>query len=96
MDLVKMLDAVCPDLVDIIATPESPLEVARRAAEWRIPAICRKPLAPSLAEAEQIVRIAERARLPFRMGTCRSGDIQGRNHSFDGQMLIARPEDAQR
>lgn len=60
-DPAAMLDAVTPDLVDIITTPESHLELVRLAAARRIPAICQKPLAPSLADAEAMVAIAREA-----------------------------------
>jgi predicted dehydrogenase len=60
-DPAAMLDAVTPDLLDIITTPESHLALVRLAAARGIPAICQKPLAPSLGEAEEMAATAERA-----------------------------------
>lgn len=60
VDAAQMLDEVRPDLVDIITTPESHLQFATLAAERRIPAICQKPLAPTLEEAVRMADAAER------------------------------------
>jgi predicted dehydrogenase len=57
----RMLDEVKPDLVDIITTPESHLALLKEAASRGIPAICQKPLAPTLEDAETMVRIAAEA-----------------------------------
>ena len=57
----RMLDETKPDLVDVITTPESHAELVRAAATRGIPAICQKPLAPTLAEAIALVETAERA-----------------------------------
>ena len=56
-----MLDRERPDLLDIITPPETHLALVRAAAERGVAAICQKPLAPSLAEAEDLVAAAERA-----------------------------------
>lgn len=61
VDARRMLDEVRPDLVDIITTPETHLELVELAAERGIPAVCQKPLAPTLADARRMVEIAERA-----------------------------------
>ncbi len=60
-DTGEMLDAVEPDLLDIITPPSSHLEQVRLAAERGIAVICQKPLAANLAEAEAIVETAEAA-----------------------------------
>jgi predicted dehydrogenase len=60
-DAGAMLDAVRPDLVDIATPPQTHLQLVRAAMERGIPAICQKPLAPTYAEAVEIVELAERA-----------------------------------
>ncbi len=57
----EMLDRERPDLLDIVTPPETHLALVRAAAERGVVAICQKPLAPSLAEAEDLVAAAERA-----------------------------------
>jgi len=61
LDAARMLDEVKPDLVDIITTPESHQEFVMLAAQRGIPAICQKPLAPSLDAARALVATAEAA-----------------------------------
>ena len=61
LDAARMLDEVKPDLVDIITTPESHQEFVTLAAQRGIPAICQKPLAPSLDAARALVATAEAA-----------------------------------
>ena len=58
-DFAEMLDAEQPDFVDIITRPDSHLQLVRQAAQRNIPIICQKALAPTFAEAQQIVDIAE-------------------------------------
>ncbi len=60
-DLTAMLDAVRPDLLDIATPPESHRALAAAAAGRGLPAICQKPLAPTIAEACEIVETAENA-----------------------------------
>lgn len=60
-DFAEMLDAVRPDLVDIITPPETHLEYIRSAAERGLPIICQKPFTRSLEEAVEAVELAERA-----------------------------------
>ena len=60
-DVAEMLDQERPDLLDIVTPPETHLALVRAAAERGIAAICQKPLAPSLAEAEELVAAAEGA-----------------------------------
>lgn len=64
-DYRKMLEAERPDFVDIITPPPMHLEMTRIAAEMGIGVICQKPLAPTFAEAEAIVRCAESAGIHF-------------------------------
>jgi predicted dehydrogenase len=57
----EMMDKAKPDLVDIVTPPETHLELVRVAGERGLPVICQKPLAPSFAEAQAIVDLAEKA-----------------------------------
>jgi predicted dehydrogenase len=57
----EMIDEAKPDLVDIVTPPETHLELVRAAGERGLPVICQKPLAPSFAEAQAIVDLAEKA-----------------------------------
>jgi predicted dehydrogenase len=57
----KMLDSVAADVLDIVTPPETHLGLVRAAAERRMPVICQKPLAPTYAEALDLVETAERA-----------------------------------
>lgn len=60
-DIRSMLDEIRPDLIDIATPPASHQELVAIAAEYRINAICQKPLAPVYAEALQVVELAEQA-----------------------------------
>ncbi len=64
-DLERMLDEVRPDFLDIATRPELHLPMLRIAAERGIPVICQKPMAPSWADCLEMVRVAERAGIPF-------------------------------
>ena len=49
------------DILDIITPPETHLQLVRLACESLVPTvICQKPLAPTLAEAAEIVELAEK------------------------------------
>jgi predicted dehydrogenase len=61
----RMLDEARPDLLDVVTPPQTHLDLVRAAAERGIPVICQKPLAPTYAEAVQIVEAAERAGVPL-------------------------------
>lgn len=60
-DAGEMLRVAKPDLVDIATPPGSHLALVELAAGAGLPAICQKPLAPTLAEARQVVAAAEEA-----------------------------------
>lgn len=60
-DAAAMLDAVRPDLLDIVAPPAAQPGLIALAAERGIDAVCQKPFCPSLAEAEAAVALAEAA-----------------------------------
>ena len=60
-DAAHMLDAVAPDLFDIVTPPPTHAPLVAEAARRRVPAICQKALAPTYAEAVALVETAERA-----------------------------------
>jgi predicted dehydrogenase len=53
------------DFVDVISSPQTHRELVHLAAAHKIPVICQKPMAPSLAEAEQMVSACRDAGVPF-------------------------------
>ena len=60
-DAAEMLDALRPDLIDIITPPAAHLALIEMAAQRHINAICQKTFCLSLAQARQAVQIAEAA-----------------------------------
>lgn len=58
-DFREMLDAECPDFVDVITPPSTHAEICREAARRGIAIICQKPLAPGLEEARRLVSDVE-------------------------------------
>ncbi len=60
-DVAAMLDAVRPDLLDIVVPPGAQPALIALAAERGVDAVCQKPFCPSLAEAEAAVAGAEAA-----------------------------------
>lgn len=64
-DLDALLKRERPDFVDLITPPETHLDLVRRVAARGIALICQKPLAPTHAEATEVVAAARagRARL---------------------------------
>ncbi|MHB8521064.1 MAG: Gfo/Idh/MocA family protein [Limisphaerales bacterium] len=54
-----------PDFIDVITSPDTHGQFVRLAAAHRIPVICQKPMAPTLAEGEQLVAICRQAGVPF-------------------------------
>lgn len=61
----RMLDQEAPDFLDIITPPPTHRELVAAAVARNIPVICQKPLAPTLAEAVEIVDLAESAGVPL-------------------------------
>ncbi|MGE0314934.1 MAG: Gfo/Idh/MocA family protein [Lautropia sp.] len=57
----EMLDAIGPDVLDIVTPPPTHLPIVALAAARRIDCISQKPLAPSFDEALRLVELAERA-----------------------------------
>lgn len=64
-NLERMLDEVKPDFLDIATRPELHVEMLRIAAARKLPVICQKPMAPRWDECLEMVRIAEKAAIPF-------------------------------
>ncbi|MFC1465668.1 MAG: Gfo/Idh/MocA family protein [Candidatus Brachytrichaceae bacterium NZ_4S206] len=64
-DAEALLDAESLDFVDIITDVDTHAKFTLMAAQHRIPVICQKPMAPSLAIAEEMVRACREAGVPF-------------------------------
>ena len=64
-DVGPMLDAVRPDLLDIVTPPAAHLPILEEAAKRGVDVICQKPLGGDLATARAMVRIAEEAGITF-------------------------------
>ncbi|MCS6848246.1 MAG: Gfo/Idh/MocA family oxidoreductase [Anaerolineae bacterium] len=64
-DAEALLDAEQLDFVDIITDVDTHAKFTLMAAQRRIPVICQKPMAPSLAVAEEMVRACREAGVPF-------------------------------
>lgn len=64
-DPEKLLSREKLDFVDIITDPGTHARFVRMVAERGLPVICQKPMAPSLAEAEQMVDDCRRAHVPL-------------------------------
>ncbi|NNG05046.1 MAG: Gfo/Idh/MocA family oxidoreductase [Inquilinus sp.] len=60
-EVPAMLDAVRPDLLDIVTPPEIHFECIRAGAERGVAMVCQKPFCRTLAEAEEAVSITVRA-----------------------------------
>jgi predicted dehydrogenase len=60
-DAATMLDAIEPDLVDIVTPPPAHAALVALAHARRLPVICQKPLAPSFAESVALAAVAEQA-----------------------------------
>jgi predicted dehydrogenase len=61
----SMLDVEQPDFVDVITRPEAHPEIVLELVRRRIPVICQKPFAPNLAEAQEMVDAADKAKVPL-------------------------------
>lgn len=64
-DAKAMLDAVEPDLVDIVTPPATHRALVELTSSHRVATICQKALAPAYDEAKAIVATAQRAGIPF-------------------------------
>ncbi|MBB3999596.1 Gfo/Idh/MocA family protein [Aureimonas pseudogalii] len=64
-DAETMLREVRPDFVDIATTAQSHRALVELAASLKIPAICQKPFAPTMADARAMVEACESAGVPL-------------------------------
>jgi predicted dehydrogenase len=64
-DAEKLLEEINPDFIDIITGVDTHSNFVHLAAKYRIPVICQKPMASSLKEAEEMVEVCEKAKIPF-------------------------------
>ncbi|MFK8110772.1 MAG: Gfo/Idh/MocA family protein [Rubripirellula sp.] len=64
-DYRKMLDDCEVDFVDIITRPDTHLMIGSEIANRGLAMICQKPLAPTVAEARELVAVTEAAGVPF-------------------------------
>src|SRR5688572_27083012 len=60
-DPEELLRREKPDFVDIITDIDSHSALVHLAAKHKVPVICQKPLAPTLAEAEEMVAVCRKA-----------------------------------
>lgn len=58
-DYREMIEKEKPDFVDIITPPDTHLEMCKFAAEQGVNVFCQKPLAPTINECREIVRICK-------------------------------------
>src|SRR5215471_1664586 len=54
-DVAEMIRRERPDFLDVVTDAASHAPLVRLAAAMRVPVICQKPMAPTLAECEDLV-----------------------------------------
>jgi predicted dehydrogenase len=64
-DYKEMIEREKPHFVDIITPPETHLDMCTFAADHGVHIICQKPLAPTIKEAEEIVRYVRKKGVRF-------------------------------
>lgn len=64
-DPVELVEREKPDFLDLITDVDTHGHFVQLAAHHRTAVICQKPLAPTLAEAEQMIAACELAQVPF-------------------------------
>ncbi|MDP9351801.1 MAG: Gfo/Idh/MocA family oxidoreductase [Chloroflexota bacterium] len=64
-DPKRLLAETRLDFVDVITSVDAHAPMVRLAAAHGLPVICQKPMATSLEEAQEMVRVTEGARVPF-------------------------------
>lgn len=64
-EVTEMLDKEQPDFIDIITPPAFHMYICQQAIERGIAIICQKPLVPTLAEAEALLKTAKAAQARF-------------------------------
>jgi hypothetical protein len=65
-DAAEMIRRERPDVVDVITDVDTHSHFVRLAAGHRVPVICQKPMAPTLAEAEAMVAACREAGVAFK------------------------------
>ncbi|WP_376797026.1 Gfo/Idh/MocA family protein [Thermogemmatispora sp.] len=64
-DAEQLLERECPDAVDIVTDPATHAHFVELAARYGVAAICQKPMAPTLEEAERMVALSAAAGIPL-------------------------------
>jgi predicted dehydrogenase len=64
-DANRLLNELKPDFIDIITDVDSHRQFVELAAAHKIPVVCQKPMAPSLTDAEAMVKACHSAGIPF-------------------------------
>src|SRR5215213_7809824 len=64
-DPVALLDQEQLDSIDIITDVDTHSRFVQLAAQYTLPVICQKPMAPTLAEADRMVALCRDAGVPF-------------------------------
>jgi predicted dehydrogenase len=64
-DAAEMIRREQPDFLDIVTEAAGHVPLVRLAAEMKVPVVCQKPMAPTLAECEQLVAVCRAAGVPF-------------------------------
>ncbi len=64
-DVAALMDNEQLDFVDIITDVDTHSKFVNMAAERKLPVICQKPMAPTLAEAQQMVAACHEAAIPY-------------------------------
>jgi D-apiose dehydrogenase len=64
-EAARMMDTFKPDLLDIVTPPATHRALVELACDYGVPVICQKALAPTTAEAKEIVAHAEAAHVPL-------------------------------
>lgn len=64
-DYREMIERENPDFVDIITPPDTHLEMCKFAAEHGVNVLCQKPLAPTIEDCREIVRVCKDSGVRF-------------------------------
>jgi predicted dehydrogenase len=64
-DAAELIREERPDFLDVVTAPPDHGPVVRLAAQSRVPVISQKPMAPTLAECEELVATCREAGIPF-------------------------------
>lgn len=64
-DFYEMLRSTRPDFVDVITRPQTHLPIVRELCEYDVAIMCQKPLAPTVAEAVELVRVCRDENRPL-------------------------------